>query len=294
MPHRPTVDGCICSCERAATGEQLPELLRLDACRGRQRSDKECRLGYSEFRRRYVSCEFLPDGKWISYIALPVDGSPIVSLSMSGWSLSSGCRPTHKDFTISITHRGGERIPRLCILLWTTARSGECQWNSCCSQGCSPDGLHNRCGCPSVTNLSNAYWSPDQDGQWSFRLLTIWGRARFSELILRPAVDTVDCGDQSFGGTSNLLVGSPDGASIIYGSEDPGHSLNCGPRRRVHHPKQLSQLNPQLGRYVTAMSKSCNGSARRRPGARSVVLPSAYKQGEKYPLVVLSIQGTKI
>jgi len=241
---------------------------------------------------------FSPDGKWISYIALPADGPPdCVLVDVRDGAFRQVARLPHPDFTNQY------HAP------WWGANSGTLYfvvnnheiWRvpvelGVAEQVATLTGFKIATVVPPITNVSNGYWSPDQGRSMVVQAVHDSGQGSFLRIDLETgAVTALIAADQSFGGTSKLVVGSPDGASIIYGSEDPGHSLELWTADAgFHHPKQLSQLNPQLERYVYGHVKvvqwlSADGALVR--GA--LVLPSAYKEGGKYPLVVFVYPGNQ-
>ncbi|HKZ77206.1 MAG TPA: prolyl oligopeptidase family serine peptidase [Pyrinomonadaceae bacterium] len=93
--------------------------------------------------------------------------------------------------------------------------------------------------------------------------------------------------DRHSGITSSLDT-SDDGQRIVFVAEGAQHPQDLWiAERRFHRPKRLTDLNPQLGKYVFGKIRMIDWyslDGRRLQGA--VLLPSDYEMGKKYPLIV--------
>jgi dipeptidyl aminopeptidase/acylaminoacyl peptidase len=241
---------------------------------------------------------FSPDGQWISYITLPADGpADCVLIDVRDGAQRQAARLPHPDFAnqYHAPHWGADSKALYFIVnsheIWRVPVDLGVAQKIAAVTSYTIAGI-----VPPGTSLTNSYWSPDQGRSMIVQGVDDAGQGVFLKIDLETGVVTsLIAADQSFGGSWNLLVGSPDGASIIYGSEDPGHSLELWTADTgFRHSKQLSQLNPQLGRYVYGHSKvvqwlSADGELLR--GA--LVLPSGYTEDRKYPLVVFVYPGNQ-
>src|SRR5581483_7688426 len=82
---------------------------------------------------------------------------------------------------------------------------------------------------------------------------------------------------------------------VIYANEDAQHPPELWiADRDFRQRKQVSQLNPQLGSYVYGRSQAVewlSADGERLRG--SLVLPSTYEKGQRYPLVVFVYPGNQ-
>jgi dipeptidyl aminopeptidase/acylaminoacyl peptidase len=102
-----------------------------------------------------------------------------------------------------------------------------------------------------------------------------------------------ECYTCAAGPRGHLATMASNGKSIVFSSEDAAHAGDLWlADSEFRKTEQLTNLNPQLGRYILGEARlidwlDCDGRLRRG----GVILPSGYREGTRYPLVVLVYGG---
>ncbi len=144
------------------------------------------------------------------------------------------------------------------------------------------------------SSIAGRVWSPDDDRSvivvTSDRDSLRAGLARID--LSNGEIVTVTDEDKTYG-AGNVLnpaaVGTPDGRSFVYISEDAGHSPDFWTLdESLRNPRRITTINPEFDRYVMGTSsliewQGLNGERLR--GA--LLLPAGYEKGKRYPTVVL-------
>ncbi len=241
---------------------------------------------------------FSPDGKWISYIALPADGpADCILVQVADGSTRKAAGLSHPDFSNQYhAPRWGHDARSLYFVvnnreIWS-ASSGQ---NIGQRVAVLPDQIITGIAARASSTTAEC-WSPDQGQSIVVQTVDSSGRGRFSGVNLNTGVVTPLLTRESvFGGNWGLLVGSPDGTQIIYASEDAQHPVELwSADSEFRQARQISQLNPPMGRYVYGRAQvvewlSLDGEQLK--GA--LLLPAGYKPGHRYPLVVFVYPGNQ-
>ena len=81
---------------------------------------------------------------------------------------------------------------------------------------------------------------------------------------------------------------TPDGRDVVFYSEDPGHEQNLwASDTTFRNPRQLTHLNPGADKYNLGAARLIDWLS--DDGVRlrgALLLPSSYREGERYPLIV--------
>jgi dipeptidyl aminopeptidase/acylaminoacyl peptidase len=152
-----------------------------------------------------------------------------------------------------------------------------------------------------VTAEHGRIWSPD-DGRST--VVVIWDEATkrvgFERVDLRSGGRTrLLEEDKYYGNSSNLpfdLRGSVDGSRVFYVAEDAGHPPDLWMASAdLRDPRRVTRLNPELTRYRFGTSRlvewrGIDGEALRG----TLLLPSDYRDGRRYPLIVSIYGGARL
>ena len=241
---------------------------------------------------------FSPDGKWISYIALPADGpADCMLVRVADGTLKKAAGLSHPDLSNQYhAPRWGYDAKHLYFVvnnreIWSLA-IGQ---NVARKLALLPNQVINEIVAP-ASSMASECWSPDQGQSIVVETVDGLGQGRFAEVNVTTGVVTSLLSSQSaFGGKWGLLVGSPDGRQIIYASEDAQHPVELWKANsQFQHRRQISQLNPRMAKYLFGRAQVIEWlSQDGEPLKGALLLPSGYKPGQRYPLIVFVYPGNQ-
>jgi len=245
-----------------------------------------------------VLASFSPDGKWISFIAAEFEGpADCILVNLEGGNKRKAANLPHPDFTNQYQPPRWSRDSKSLYFIVNSREVWKVTLEQATAQKIAVLRSQSILGVVGErTSVSDRYWSPDAGRSMIVQTVENGGEEAFVKVQLETGeVTMLYAAELSFGGTASLVVGSPDGQTVIYACEDAERPPELWTAESDFQPhKQLTRLNPQLASYVYGHRRvvewlSADGERLRG----SLVLPSGYKEGERYPLVVFVYPGNQ-